>query len=93
MRVDRDAAAIVGDDQAIAGLERHLDARGMAGDRFVHAIVDDFGGEVMERALVGSADIHARAAADRLEPLEHLDRRCVVAVGGGGGAGSEKVGH
>ena len=85
MRVDRDAAAIVGDRQAVARLQRDLDPRRMAGDRFVHAVVDDFGGEVVKRALVGPADIHARAAADRLEPLEHLDRGSVVAVGGGGG--------
>ena len=37
-----------------------------------------FGGEVVERALVGAADVHAGAAADRLEPLEHLDRMRVI---------------
>ena len=81
MRVDRDAAAVVGDGQAVAGLERDLDAAGVAGDRFVHRIVDDLGGEVVERAGVGPADIHAGAAADRLEAFEHLDRGSVVAVG------------
>ena len=93
MRVDRDAAAVVGDGQAVAGLERDLDAAGVAGDRLVHAVVDDLGGEVVERARVGAADIHAGAAADRLEPLEHLDRGSVVAVGRGGGGGARKVGH
>ena len=93
MRIDRDAAAIVADDQAVARLERDLDAAGVAGDGLVHAVVDDLGGEVVERALVGAADIHAGAAADRLEPLEDLDRGGVVIVGGGGGADGEKVGH
>ena len=58
-----------------------LDAGGVAGDRLVHRIVDDLGGEVVERALVGAADVHAGAAADGLEPLEHLDRGGVVTVG------------
>ena len=83
MRVDRDAAAVVDDGQAVAGLERDLDAAGVAGDRLVHRIVDDLGGEVVEGARVGAADVHAGAAADRLEPFEHLDRACVIAVGRG----------
>src|SRR3546814_17141382 len=37
----------------------------------------------LECALVGSADIHAGAAANGLEPFQHLDLRSVVAVGGG----------
>ena len=45
------------------------------------AIVDDLGGEVVEGAGVGAADVHSGPAADRLEPLEHLDRGRVVAVG------------
>ena len=58
----------------LPALERDLDPGGMAGDRLVHAVVEHLGGEVMQRALVGAADIHARPAPDRLQPLEHLDR-------------------
>ena len=36
VRVDGDAAAVVGDGQAVAGLERDLDAAGVAGDGLVH---------------------------------------------------------
>ena len=93
MRVDRDAAAVVGDGQAVAGLERDLDAGGVAGDRLVHRIVDDLGGEVVERAVVGAADVHAGAAADGLEAFEHLDRGGVVAVGRGSSGGGKQVGH
>ena len=94
MRVDRDAAAVVDDGQAVAGLQRDLDAAGVAGDGLVHRIVDDLGGEVVERARVGAADVHAGTAADGLQPLEHLDRGGVVAFGcGRGGGGSEQVGH
>ena len=83
VRVDRDAAAVVDDGQAVAGLERDLDAAGVAGDGLVHRIVDDLGGEVVERAGVGAADVHARPATDGLEALEDLDRGSVVAVGAG----------
>ena len=97
MRVDRDAAAIVAHRQtacrARLGLQRDLDARGVAGDGFVHAVVDDFGGKMVERTLIGAADIHAGAAPDRLQPLEHLDRRGIIAIGGGGAATGKKVGH
>ena len=94
VRVDRDAAAVVEDGQAVARLQRDLDAAGVAGDRLVHRIVDDLGGEVVERARVGAADVHAGAAADGLQAFEDLDRGGVVAFGrGGGGGGSEQVGH
>ena len=81
MRVDRHAAAVVDDRQPVARLQRDLDPRRMARDRLVHRIVEHFGGEVVQRALVGAADIHARAAPDGLEPLQHLDRGGVV-IGG-----------
>ena len=77
--------------QAAIGLQRHLDAAGMAGDGFVHGIVEHFGGEMMQRALVGAADVHARPAAHRLQPFEHLDMAGVI-VGRAGGGG-EKVAH
>ena len=83
MRVDRDAAAVVEDGQAVARLQRDLDAAGVAGDGLVHRIVDDLGGEVVERAGVGAADVHARAAADGLQAFEDLDRGSVVAFGCG----------
>jgi hypothetical protein len=78
MRIDRHATAIVDDRQPVALLERDLDTIGMARHGLVHRIVEDLGGEVMERALVGAADIHAGAAPDRLQPFEHFDRRCVI---------------
>ena len=90
MLVDRDAAAIVGDGQPVARLERHLDAAGMARDRLVHAVVEHLGGEVVERPLVGAADIHSRPPPDRLQPLQHLDRMGVIFMAGTG-RGSEQV--
>ena len=73
MRIDRNAAAIVGDGDEAVGLHLDLDPVGMAGQRLVHGVVDDLGEQVMQRLLVGAADIHAGPAAHRLEPLQNLD--------------------
>ena len=52
-----------------------------AGNRLVHRIVERLGGEMMQRALVGAADIHAGAAAHRLQTFEDLDILGGIAVG------------
>ena len=73
MRVDRNAAAVVGDGDEAVGLHLDVDPVGVAGQRLVHGVVDDFGEQMMQRLLVGAADIHAGAAAHRLEPFQDLD--------------------
>ena len=50
-----------------------VDEGRMAGHRLVHGVVDDLGEEVVQRLLVGAADIHAGPPAYRLQPLQHLD--------------------
>ena len=77
VRVDRDAAAIVDDGEVAVGGVADLDPGGVAGHGLVHGVVEHFGEEVMQRLLVGAADIHAGAAADGLKAFQHLD------VGGG----------
>ena len=77
MRIDRDAAAVVGDGERAVRGKLDLDEAGMARHGLVHRIVDHLGEEVVQRLLVGAADIHAGAAAHGLQPLQHLD------VGGG----------
>ena len=93
MLVHRHAAAVVGDRQAVAFLQRHLDPVGMAGDRLVHRVVEHFGGEVVQRAVVGAADIHAGAAPDGLEPFQHLDRGGIVIAAARGQFFEQVVGH
>ena len=84
MRIDRDAAAIVGDGEKAVGAQFHLDEGGVAGQRLVHRVVDDFGEQMMQRLFVGAADIHARAPAHRLESFQHLDvGRGVAGLGAG----------
>ncbi len=71
--VDRNAAAVVGDGDKAVRLHLDFDPGGVAGQRLVHRIVDHFGEQMMQRLLVGAADIHAGAAANGLQPLQHLD--------------------
>ena len=87
--VGRDAATVVLDPDAAVGLERQHDAVAVAGERLVDGVVHDLPDQVVQAALAGRADVHARALAHRLEALEHLDRGGVVldaAVDGGVGA-------
>ena len=66
MRIDRYAAAVVGDGQIAVVRELDLDARGVPGDRLVHGVVEHLREEVMHGLLVGAPDIHAGAPAHRL---------------------------
>jgi hypothetical protein len=79
MRIDRNAATVVGHgNEAICG-HLHFDPVGMTTQRLVHGVVDHLGEEVMQRLLVGASDIHARPPAYRLEPLKHFDMFCRIA--------------
>ncbi len=77
VRVDRHAAAVVGNGDEAVGTDLDLDPRRVSCDGLVHRVVDDLGEQVMEPFLVGAADVHARPPTDRFQPLQHLD------VGGG----------
>ena len=58
-----------------------LDPGGVARHRLVHGVVDHLGEEVVQRLLVGAADVHAGAAAHGLEAFEDLDVGGRVVVG------------
>jgi len=68
--VDRDAASVVADLDGRVLVQHDLDPVAVTGESFVDRVVDDLPHAVHEAALVGRADVHARALADRLEPLE-----------------------
>ena len=91
VRVDGDAAAIVADRDRVVFEQFDLDAVGVARHGLVHGVVEHFGDEVVQRALVGAADIHAGAFAHGFQPLEHLDGGGVIGLGLG--AGEKVVGH
>ncbi len=92
MRVDRDAAAIVADCQDVVRLEIDLDAGGMARHCLVHRVVEDFGGQMVQRPLIGSPDIHAGPAAHGFQPLQNFDVLGGIALGRCG-RGVEKIGR
>ncbi|MHC3925693.1 hypothetical protein ACMZ4W_00781 [Brevundimonas naejangsanensis] len=82
VRIDRDAAPVIAHRQIALGVQIDSDQPGVLGDGFVHRVVEHFGEQVVQGALVGAADIHARAFADGLQPLQHLDRGGGIAGGG-----------
>ena len=73
MRIDRDAAAVVADGEESVGGKLDVDEGGVSRQRLVHRVVDDLGKQMVQRLLVGAADIHAGPAPHRLQALEHLD--------------------
>ena len=73
VRIDRDAAAVVGDGEIAVGLQLHFDPGGVAGHRLVHGVVDHLGEQVMQGLLVGAANVHAGMAPHRLQALQDLD--------------------
>ena len=81
--VDRDAATIVGHGDGAVGVDRAVHLGGVAGQGLVDRVVDRLEHHVVQaRAVVGVADVHARAHAHGFQPLQHLDRTGIVdAVG------------
>jgi hypothetical protein len=60
----------------------------------VHRIVEHFGRQMVECALVCAADIHARAAPDWLKAFQHFDGGCIIDFGRTGACAPEEiVGH
>ena len=73
VHVHRDAAAVVAHGQHVVVIQLDLDAAGVAGNGFVHRVIEDFGGEMMQRRNIGAADIHAGPPPHRLQAFEDLD--------------------
>src|SRR5262249_42721928 len=78
--VDRDAAAVVLDRHRVVEVDHHLDPAAVAGQVLVDRVVDHLVDEVVQSAaVIGVADVHARALAHTLQALEDADRAGVVA--------------
>ena len=82
VHVDGDAAAVVGDRDAVVRVQHDLDRVAVAGERLVDGVVDDLVDQVVEAALAGRADVHAGSLADRLEAFEDGDVGGLVARAG-----------
>ncbi|GAB3995275.1 hypothetical protein GCM10029992_12100 [Glycomyces albus] len=72
--VDGESAAVVGDADAAVGQEGDRDVGAVPGHGLIDRVVDDLLQEVVQAALAGRADVHARALPDRLETLEDRQR-------------------
>ena len=81
LNVDRNAAAVIHNGDGVALVDRHLNFCAVACERLVDGVIHNFVDEVMQAAHRRRADVHARALAHRLQPLEHLNLRGVIVVG------------
>jgi hypothetical protein len=71
--VHGDAAAVVAHRHRAVGVDLDLHGGGVAGQNLVDAVVHDLVDHVVEaRAVVGVADIHARALAHGIQALRTL---------------------
>jgi len=73
VRADGNAAPIIGDGKITIRVQFNFYAGGVSCDGFVHRVVDNFGKEMMQSAVICTANIHARAQADRLEAFKDFN--------------------
>ncbi len=78
---DRDAAAVVGDFDSAVFQHSHIHPAGIAGHRLVDGVVHDLPHEVVQTALAGGTNTHARALTNCLQTLQNGDRRDAVFFG------------
>ena len=93
VHVTRDPAPVVSDAHRPVGAQRHVDARGVAGERLVDRVVDHLEDEMVQPPAPRRADVHPRPLAHRLEPFEHGDLlRTVCPTRRGGGGAQARAG-
>ena len=80
LNVDRNAAAVIHNGDGVALVDRHLNFRAVARKRFVNGVIHNFIDKVVQAAHRRRADVHARALAHRLKPLENLNFRGVIVI-------------
>ena len=73
LNVHGDAAAVIGDGDGVAGVDRHGNVGAVAREGLVDGVVHDLIDEMVQAAGGRRADIHARTFPDGLQPLKDLD--------------------
>src|SRR6266516_103288 len=68
-----DAASVVFYGDRTVSMNRHLHCVAIASHHLVDTIIDNLVNQVMQTALIGSADIHTRAHPHSLKAFENLD--------------------
>ncbi len=75
--VHRHAAPVVDNFQRLIGMQDDVNAFGMARQRFVHTVINNFLAQVVWARCIG---VHPRAAANRLKPGEDLNGISVIGL-------------
>ena len=65
MLIHRNTASVINNHDFVIGLKMQLNPVGMPGHSLIHCIVQDLPHQMMQRALIRAANIHARTLADR----------------------------
>ena len=78
--VNGDAAAIIGDRDDLVVVHDGANRRAASSQRLIDRVVDYLPEQVVQRATIGAADVHARAHAHRLKTLEHTNIGSAIAV-------------
>ena len=79
MDIHGDAAAIINDGNAAITIQRDGNGRGETRLRFIHRIINNLKGHVMQaRAIISVANIHARPFAHRFQPAQDGDGSAVI---------------
>ncbi len=79
MDIRRDAATVVGDRHRTIRIERDGDEIGIAAERFVDGVVDDFVNHVMQTGtIIRVADVHAGTLAHGIKTFQDLDAVCAI---------------
>ena len=73
MQVNRDAAAIIGNGDAVILMNHHVDIRAVACQRLIYGIVHYLINKMMQSTLRCAANIHARTLPDCLQPFQNLN--------------------
>ena len=73
VRVNRNAAAVVGNGNGTVGIHTDFDTVGKTGDCLVHRVVQNFGNQMVQRRSIRATDVHARTGADRLQTFQNLN--------------------
>ena len=75
VHAERDTAAVVVDGHRLVRVQRDRDLPAVAAEGFVRRVVDDFLNDVQR---IFGAGVHAGSLLDRLQALQHLDRRFAI---------------
>jgi hypothetical protein len=78
MNINRNTAAIVAHRNGAIDVNRNFDFAAKPREMFVDRVIQNFEDAVMQSALIGIADIHARPLPHRFEAFEFIDLGGVI---------------